>query len=173
MIGQNHLQILQYNVRHEALTTMAPLLHDDKIQQFDILAIQEPWYNRHNKSSFNPSSSGFYLACRSKPDTRTCFYINKRLDLESWEFEDEKGDLCSIKLTIRNRRERQTESDKPENIWIHNAYNLSPTSYKSMDSPSTLPKICKALQKPEKHILVGDFNLHHPQWNNPGRFTYH
>ena len=83
MIRQNHLQILQYNIRHKALSTMALLLHDKKIEQFDILAIQEPWFNLHNQSSFNPGSSNFHLVHRPKADTRIYFYINKRLDNES------------------------------------------------------------------------------------------
>lgn len=152
---------------------MALLLHDNNIQQFDILTIQEPWYNLYNKSLFNSGSSRFHLAHRLKPDTRTCFYINKRLDLESWEFENERGDLCSIKLTICNREKRPTGNNNPESIWIHNVYNPSLTSYKSTESLSTLPKVYKVLQKPEKHILIEDFNLHHLQWNNPGRFTYY
>lgn len=27
------------------------------------------------------------------------------------------------------------------------------------------------LDQPGEHILLGDFNLHHPRWNNPGRRT--
>lgn len=41
MIAQNTLQILQYNIRHEALSIMTLLLQDHKILEFDILAIQE------------------------------------------------------------------------------------------------------------------------------------
>ena len=169
MIGQNHLQILQYNIRHKALLTMAPLLHDKEIEQFDILGIQKPWFNPHNQSSFNPGSSNFHLVYRPKADTRTCFYVNKRLDLESWEVVIDGKDLCSLKLVIKDVR----PLDQRREIWIHNAYNPSPTSYTSVDSLSTLPQIQNALQKADKHILLGDFNLHHPQWNNSGRFTYH
>ena len=169
MIGQNYLQILQYNIRHEALSTMAPLLHDEKIRQFDILAIQEPWFNPYNQSSFNSNSSNFYLVHKLKTDTRTCFYVNKRLDLESWEITNEEKNLCSLKLVVKNMR----LSNQWREIWIHNVYNPSPTSYTSVYNPSTLPQIQNALQKPGKHILLGDFSLHHPQWNNPERFTYH
>lgn len=145
MIEQNNLHILEYNIRREALTTMAPLLHDEKISQFDILAIEEPWYNPHNKSSYNPSDSSFYLAHRPEPDTRTCFYINKRLDLESWQVEDSGGDLCSIKLLIKDKHLESAGQRKE--IWIQNIYNPSPASYTSIISLSTLPKIKQALQK--------------------------
>ena len=52
-------------------------------------------------------------------------------------------------------------------------YSSSPILYTSVDNLSTLPQIQDVLQKPGEYILLGDFNLHHPQWNNPGRFTYH
>lgn len=149
---------------------MAPLLQDRKIAQFDILAIQEPWYNIYNRSTFNPGSSNFFLAHKPEPDTCTCFYINKRLNLESWNVRNNDKNLCAIKLSIWDRESR-AESGKI--IWIHNIYNLSLTSYEPTNSLSTFPKIQEALQEPSDHILLGDFNLHHLQWNNPGRFTYH
>ena len=125
---------------------MAPLLHDEKTLQFDILVIQKPWYNPHNKSSFNPSGSNFYLVHKPKLDTCTCFYINKRLDLKSWEFEDKRSNLCLIKLTMQEgNSQKQVRSEKTEIVWIHNIYNPLPILYKSMDSPSTLPKIRNAL----------------------------
>lgn len=105
----------------------------------------------------------------SKPDTQTCFYINKQLNLESWKFEDKGGDLCSIKLVIHEERRRNDlrqnmdEEKKARSVWIHNIYNLSPTTYQSTDSPLTLPKICDVFQKPGEHILIGDFNLYHLQ----------
>ena len=133
---------------------MVPLLHNEKISQFDILAIQESWYNPHNKSLYNPGNRNFYLAYRPKPDTCTCFYINKRLDLESWEMEKSKKDLCSIRLSIKDKHLEAASQKKK--IWIHNAYNPSLVSYTSNTGPS------KALQKKGDHILLGDFNLHHP-----------
>ena len=114
---------------------MASLLHDKKIEQFDILAIQEPWFNFHNQSSFNLGSSNFHLVYRPKADTRTYFYINKRLDLKSWEVVIDEKDLCSLKLAIKDVR----PLDQQRKIWIHNAYNPSPTFYTSVDSLSTLP----------------------------------
>ena len=58
-------------------------------------------------------------------------------------------------------------------MWIHNVYNPSPRNYDSTTSPSTIPEIAPALERPGEHILLGDFNLHHPEWNNQGRYTYH
>jgi len=46
-------------------------------------------------------------------------------------------------------------------------------SLTSNDSPSSIPALEGVLGEDGEHIAVGDFNLHHPQWNNPGRYTYH
>ena len=138
---------------------MVPLLESKEIQEIDILAIQEPWFNPQNKSTYNPSSSQFHLFHRGEEGTRVCWYVNKRVDIDSWEAEYAGGDCCSLKLTLKNGRGR---NGAQEEVWIHNIYNPSPRSTRSTDSPSTLPQIRAALQKPREHILLGDFNLHHP-----------
>lgn len=81
MLDTPTLRILQYNIRHE-LGAITALLADRTVQGFDILAIQEPSYNAYNGSSYNPSSSTFHLAHRTGADTRTCFYVNKKLNLD-------------------------------------------------------------------------------------------
>lgn len=40
-------------------------------------------------------------------------------------------------------------------------------------SSSTFLLVELALREPGEHVLLGDFNLHHPKCNNPGRCTYH
>ena len=52
-------------------------------------------------------------------------------------------------------------------------YNPSPASYTSTDSLSTISDLTEAMEEEGEHVVMGDFNLHHPMWNNPGRFTYH
>jgi len=59
---------------------LTPLLADLKIQQFDIIAIQEPWKNPKINTSYNPVTSGFHLAYINSPDTRACLYISKKFD---------------------------------------------------------------------------------------------
>ena len=55
----------------------------------------------------------------------------------------------------------------------HNVYNPSPASYSSTDSPTTLPAARSMLTADAHHILLGDFNMHHPFWNGPSRPTQH
>ena len=81
MSKDNTLKILQYNVRKSKDGVMAPLLEEQEVQDYDILAIQEPSHNSFNGSTYNPSSSKFLLTHKSGPDVRTCFYVNKRMDL--------------------------------------------------------------------------------------------
>ena len=108
---------------------MAPLLEEREVQDYDILAIQEPRYNSFNESTYNPSSSKFLLAYKSGPDVRTCFYINKRMDPTSWEVRYRGGDFCSLRLDIKQGREEGEVNVTPPppaqetTLWIHNVYN--------------------------------------------------
>ena len=52
-------------------------------------------------------------------------------------------------------------------------YNPLPPTLKTKEYPSTIPKIAEVLERAGEHILLGDFNLHHPTWNNLGRSIYH
>ena len=49
-------------------------------------------------------------------------------------------------------------------IHIHNIYN--PINQATGESLSTLPNLRRALEanRSEEHIVLGDFNLHHPMW---------
>ena len=163
------LKILQYNVRKERTGVLIPFLENEEVQDTDILAIQEPWFNPVNRSTYNPSQGQFHLFHQGKEGTRVCFYVNKRLDIDSWEADYSSDDCCSIRIALREGRERVQK----EVVWIHNVYNPSPPTLKTSEYPSTIPRIAEVLGRAGEHILLGDFNLHHPTWNNPGRSTYH
>ena len=161
MSNTKGLKILHFNVRKKE-AVIAPLLENDQVKDIDVLAIQEPVRNRANKTAYNPSSSRFYLAHCGDIEARTCLYINKRIDPDTWEARFKGRDFCSLRIQV-----------KETPVWIHNVYNPSPVSLTSQDSPSTLPALAEALEEDGEHVAVGDFNLHHPLWNNTGRFTYH
>ena len=157
MRDTNTLTILQYNVRKSAKGTLIPLLADEKTKNFDIIAIQEPWKNPTTALLLNPYQSGFHLLYKSGGDTRVCFYINEKIDPESWDVEYPTEDLCTLNIEIRI-------GSVLRKIHIHNIYNPSPLSISATDSPSTLPAALRQLNGPGEHILLGDFNLHHPHW---------
>jgi len=186
MSSDIYLKIVQYNIRKES-RLMTALLQDESIKDIDVLAIQEPSWNPASQTSHNDSTSCFHLAHRGGQETRTCFYVNKRLDADSWEPVFHSGDLCSVRISLieKNSERKLEEGDlgvkegfsgsdlRRREVWIHNIYNPSPTQYTSTDSPSTLPLLGETLKEQGEHILLGDFNLHHPSWNNAGRYTCH
>ena len=96
-----------------------------------------------------------------------CFYINDKIDPESWKVEFPTADICTLIL-----HPRENDGSHKE-IYIHNVYNPSPTSYSSRDSPSTLSDAQRQLSADAHHILLGDFNLHYPFWNGATRPTQH
>ena len=163
MRNTNSLSILQYNVRNDRVSTMLPLLADPNTQDYDIIAIQEPWRNPFAPTTLSSHQSGFHPLYRNG-DTRVCFYINDSIDPDSWEVEFPSADMCT--LIIRTKI-----GETSEVIHVHNVYNPSPASYSSIDSPSTLPIVKRQLTTGSNHILLGDFNLHHPLWNDPSRTT--
>ena len=155
------LTILQYNVRKSAKGTLIPLLSDKRTQDFDIIAIQEPWKNPTTSLLLNPYQSGFHLLYKPGGDTRVCFYINNKIDPESWEVEYPSKDMSTLKIKVKI-------GNGTKMIHIHNVYNPSPLSTSSITSPSTLSTVLHQLQDPGEHILLGDFNLHHPYWGGAG-----
>ena len=54
-----------------------------------------------------------------------------------------------------------------ENIYIHNLY-IEPKSHSTQDIPPILDTLQRLLRENKGgHIILGDFNLHHPHWNCP------
>ena len=145
------LTILQYNVRNERVTTMIPLLADQRLQNYDVVAIQEPWRNPYGATTLSSHKSGFHLLYKAGGDTRVCFYVNEKIDTESWEVEFPSSDLCTLKMRLRH-------GGAEKHVHIHNIYNPSPPSYSSTDGPSTLPELKIVLEAPVEHIVIGDFN---------------
>ena len=162
----NTLSILQYNVWHSKDKVMAPLLADSKIQEFHVIAIQEPWQNRTAFTSLSGKDYGFHLAYRPEEGTRVAFYINKSIPKEDWEVEFTSRDLSTLKLRTKCPNQEQDQWIK-----IHNAYN--PPHGNCAPQESVIPKLRMALDAESEHIVVGDFNLHHPLWAGPRQLDQH
>lgn len=145
------LHILQYNVNHSNHKIQAPFLAQADPRIHSVIAIQEPWINPANKKTI--SLPGYYTVLPEAEHPRTVIYVSKEISSLHWSAKEHSGDLVSIRI--------QTEGN-PLNI--HNCYNPSgPTSDHNL---GTLPLAKQALQEREgeDHILLGDFNLHHPYW---------
>jgi hypothetical protein len=61
MNRHNKLKILQYNVRRSRDMVMASLLRNLGIDDFDLIAIQEPWKNPYTATTHHPIKDRFYL----------------------------------------------------------------------------------------------------------------
>ena len=75
----SRLALLQYNVNKSRDKVMIGLFQDPKLASYDILAIQEPWRNRHNDQGYNPDTSLFHLVEKALESTKTAIYINRRI----------------------------------------------------------------------------------------------
>src|SRR4051795_1816032 len=95
------IKILQYNVMKSRDVVMATLLRDPKIQEYDILALQEPWRNPFISTTHNPITHSFHLCfpndSREAP-ARVWFFINKRIDRSRWRFTEHTRDLCTLEI---------------------------------------------------------------------------
>lgn len=173
MIQDHTLKILQYNVRKRGPAVQLPLLCDPRVKEFAIIALQEHWRNAHTSQSYSNASDGFYMICPDDPLARVCIYINKNLDLDSWKVITNESDFQTIELKLRTHvttTEQQGNDNEdiaigdPKSVRIHNIYNPCPISHSSTQGPTTIPRLREALVTHTEHIVVGDFNLHHPYW---------
>ena len=170
MVEHRELRILQYNVQKSRDVVLASLFQNSKTLEYDILAIQEPWRNPFIATSYHPLKSHFQFTYFEDATTRVCFYINKRLDISKWTVTNHSEDIQT--LTIRTEA---AETQTGETLQIHNVYNPSPASYSSKEPGTieTLRKILEITVSETNHVVVGDFNLHHPLWSSIERLTRH
>jgi exonuclease III len=155
------LKILQYNVNKSRNKVLASLLRDPNIQEFDIIAIQEPWRNPYDWAAYNPRETGFHLVDKREKTARVCTLVNKRISVTSWTEQHHSGDWQTISL-------RLADETQPNHIVnIHNVYNPPPESHATTAPSETLQALRRIAEIPGEHAIVGDFNLHHPLWTTP------
>lgn len=147
------LNLLQYNVQ-KSQTCQELLLANPRLQEVDIITLQEPWKNPHQESSISTTFSAFY-PLQSQELGRTLVLVNRRILRSSISPIFWSKDLVSLEIRV------QTKS-----FWIHNLY-FTPTSQRNYrESAQTLLDLLEqAIQKEGEHILLTDSNLHHPSWS--------
>ena len=123
-------------------------------------------------TTYHGKKEYFELEYNDSPDTRVCFFINKRLDPKSWTVTHHSPDAATVHLKV-------WRDEKESIINIHNFYN-EPTPEGSGDFyvitqklGETMDNIEKALRLEGEHILTGDFNLHHQAWAGHGETRHH
>ena len=150
---------MQHNTNKSKDKALIPFLRALEGKDCSLIAIQEPWLNPVKPDTLKVGEYRTFLP--EGPQPRTCFYINKDLDPAAWKPTTHSTDMNTISLCVGNTT-----------INVHNCYNPPPGSYASQ-APGTLPLIATALAIPGEHILLGDFNLHHPSWGGAGCPTQH
>ena len=153
------LKVLQYNVRGEAAKAVMPMFESKEVEDVDIITMQEPPYSQFTHSLTNPGE-GFYLVFEGDETTRTYFFVNKRLDIDSQEVTYYGGNLYTLRIT----REGDTEGD----LSIYNVYNPPPANRIGL---FTIPLLKDVLGILSKYILLGNFNLYYTIQNELRRTT--
>jgi len=139
---------------------MATLLRDERIGDFDVVAIQEPWRNPFIETTHHPAKDIFHL-CYAPNDaddrpTRVCFSVHKRLDHTRWRFDSQSRDICTLTLEVGG-------ANAAQKLAIFNVYDPPKGA---QDRTGVLPALDELLirSRAAEQIVVGDFNLHHPMW---------
>ena len=137
------LNVLYWNTR-----TIARLTHKALWAQgeFDIIALQEPNILRH-KAPANPRGSNYIMVYGKG---KAVLYIHKRHHLGKWTAQTGEN-WCSVTFL-------------EEDITVFSIYN--PNQATSLSTP--LRYITES-PPTGRIVLVGDFNLHHPLWDQYNR----
>ncbi len=144
------LNIVQYNVNKSRNRVMSAFFQAVDPKKHHILAIQEPWRNPQMPTTVRPPN--YHLVYPLRHDTRVCFYVSKVLDPDKWKVKEHSPDLLTLTLSLGS-----------ETLHIHNCYNQPPKLATSREQ-GVLRELPRALDSHGEHILLGDFNLHHPMW---------
>jgi hypothetical protein len=154
------LRVLQYNEQKSKNRVMVPLL-DGPGTPYDVIAVQEPWLNLGVETTYCPQSCPYYLVFPQGGRARTCLYINKRIPLAKWHSYEEL-DYCRVRIDTQQGP-----------ITIHNIYSEIPESTRTIAWNTPINSMLEAVQAPGQHLVVGDFNLHHPLWGGPNVTQIH
>jgi hypothetical protein len=140
------LRIFQFNTNKANYKQNRPLLDALSPDEFPILALQEPYY----KQGTTYCPRGYQLLYLPQPTTKVAFGIDKRLDPATWSYRSYSETTCQISI----RTPQGT-------ISITNVYNPGGAT---LSCEQDIIEAARAQEDNFGHILLGDFNLHHPRW---------
>ena len=139
---------------------MVPLFQNESILNIDIIALQEPWRNTRDQTTYHPRKDAFHLIYPESDKARVCFFVNKRIEQSTWTYTVDSPDVISIHIKFLDRQ-----------VHIHNIYN--PVNAKEISTSIPVLERRLAANPHEEHIALGDFNLHHESWGGPEASTAH
>ena len=164
------LRILQYNVHKLKSKMMIILLHEKRIKNYDILMIQKSWRHHEKTRMYNSRGTDFIL---KNNDEKTCFYINNRIDGNSWHSTWHFKDVNIITLQLRRQNEENaqnsmnTQSNSMNvscSMNIHDVYNPSSANHNEILKKESFFALKQALRMQNESVIVNDFNLHYFVW---------
>ena len=145
--------MLYWNVQKSKLAMIEAV---DAGREYDIIAIQEPWQNPHVATTYCPRGGRYHLVYAGE-GSRSAIMIHKKLPLVDWTATATK-DWCRAQI-------RTAVGE----ITIYSVY--SPIPGRDLSQWSSPIHQLATQDPPHYTLLVGDFNLHHPNWDIFGRRT--
>lgn len=150
MIG---LTVLYWNVQRSKIA-MAEAI--EARREFDIIAVQEPWQNPHVPTTYCPRSCRYRLIYAGD-GSRSALFVHKKHPISSWDA-TATPDWCSVRFTSEGNE-----------TTVYSVYSPIPDRPNQWRSPI---HHFLTLDRPQRTLLVGDFNLHHPGWDRHERRSH-
>ena len=139
------LSILSWNVANADHNAEQALRNN---READVIALQEMVINKSTKSVY--TNERYHRVFDSG---RAAIFIHKRHSVAAWT-QRAGTDWCNV-----------TFGSGTESVTIWSIYS---EQYTRSPWPSPLPELA-TLTPLGRHVLTGDFNLHHPLWDKAGR----
>ena len=154
----SRVKIWQQNLA-KSNTAQQAVINEANPNNWDILAIQEPWIDHLGRTRANPKWSVIYPTCRGRdnlPPPRSVLLVNMKIPTESiTQIPIDLNDITAIKIQTQHHT-----------LTIINIYNANENN----DTITILNDTWEAQENefiPNTNtelILLGDFNRHHPMW---------
>jgi hypothetical protein len=127
---------------------MVPLLEGTH-KSYNVIAIQEPWLNPYNSTTYCLRSCQYNLIFPQTGRARICILVNKQILVAKWR-SGQEPDYCWIKLDLESGP-----------ITFYNIYSEIPGSYNTIAWNTLILQMLEAIKAPGRHLVVGDFNLYY------------
>jgi hypothetical protein len=132
---------------------MADFLAKTDVAEADIIAVQEPWENPYNDTTYHPLKQTHELLYPNSSETggraRVCMYVAKRVTTWTHHVHSAFCHELRFKTTLGELR-------------FFNIYNECGTTT-TVELVQTVLEQMGTIVNP-MIIIAGDFNLHHPSW---------
>ena len=141
---------------------MISMLRDVALKEIHILAVQKLWQNSHMNIIHCSSSCDYWSVYLSNHHSRACLMISKKLPCSIWTVKHLQSDIVSVILQLNDIM-----------MHIHSMYVLKSEKLHRVNHNFSIHRISQLLQKPDEHILLEDFNLHHSRWKKTACLNRH